>query len=109
MDRIVQKITSDSQEVKEAAEVLQQVKSTDQQTHKKIQGKLGMKAIANEVEPLSNIENIRRGSDPNHIAELGRSRYNVESEQYTDLGEYYIGVCKKQWKNGIQNRGRDTM
>jgi hypothetical protein len=40
MDRIVQKITSDSQEVKEAAEVLQQVKSTDQQTRKKIQGVL---------------------------------------------------------------------
>ena len=74
MDRIVQKINSDSQEVKEAAEVLQQVKSTDQQTYKKIQGDLGTKAFANEVKPLSNIDTM------NQIAEIDRSRYNFESE-----------------------------
>jgi hypothetical protein len=66
MDRIVQKITSDSQEVKEVAEVLQQVKTTRRQ--------------------------LRHGSETmNQIVESDRSWQNVETERREDLGGYYIG------------------
>jgi CRISPR/Cas system-associated exonuclease Cas4 (RecB family) len=78
MDKIVHKITSDSQEEKEAAKVLRQIEATLRQIDLEAQGILKANAIAKEIKPLSNIENSFA------------HQYNGETERQKDLGEHYI-------------------
>src|SRR5438094_799465 len=114
MNNIVQKITSDSQEVKETADVLRQVKATLQQrypnavpdlkTAKKEEPNLrSEKAYTSHTGPLPNpgFDNIRfqRGNDivnkKNQIHELDKFQYRVKSQSTCE--EYEVISTELGW------------
>jgi hypothetical protein len=100
MNNIVQKITSDSQEVKETADVLQQVKATPQQREPNLRSE---KACAKEIVCLPNpdFDNIRfrRGKDivnmKNQIHELDKFQYRVKSQSTCE--EYEVISTELGW------------
>ena len=102
MEYSIPKITSDSQEAKEKVEeVLEQVEAIRRQLRLKTQGNLGIKASANEIQPLMNSGDIRfrRGCDianqKNQIIKLDRSQYSVKSQ--SNCGEYEVISTELGW------------
>jgi SWIM zinc finger len=114
MNNIVQKITSDSPEVKDVANVLQKVKATIQQRYPytvvilkaEREGEPNLrseKACASEIGPLPNVgfDNIRfqRGSDivdkKNQIQEIDKFQYRVKSQ--STCGEYEVFSTELGW------------
>lgn len=114
MNNIVQKITSDSQEVKETADVLQQVKASQQQQHpnnvsdvksrRKLEPNLKSDmACANEIVFLPNpgFDNLRlqRGNNilkrMNQIHEMDKFQYKVKSQSTSE--EYQVISTQLGW------------
>jgi hypothetical protein len=112
MNKIVQKITSDSQEVKDVANVLQKVKVTIQQRYPYtvVNPKAGREGEPNlrsekgyKIDPLPNagFDNIRfqRGGDivdkKNQIQELDKFHYRVKSQ--STCGEYEVLSTELGW------------
>jgi hypothetical protein len=108
------KITPDSREIKEAADILQQVKTTRQQQHPNTVANLkaeregepnlrSEEGCASEIGSLPNagFDNIRfqRGSDivdkKNQIQELDKYQYRVKSQ--STCGEYEILSTDLGW------------
>jgi hypothetical protein len=98
----IPKITSDRQEAIEKVEkVLEQIDAIGRQLHSNTEGNLGIKASANEIQPLSDTENVRyrRGCDivnqKNQIIKLDRFRYRVKSQ--SSCGEYEVISTELGW------------